>query len=201
MENDFLAGEADPFALFDRWFAEAAASEPSDPNAMSLATCDADGMPDVRTVLLKEASPRGFVFYTNTESAKGEELAANPLAAAVFHWKSLHRQVRFRGPAEQVSDAEADAYFATRSRESRLGAWASMQSRPVADRRALVRRFDSAVERFEGREVPRPEYWSGYRLRPLSIEFWAGRSHRLHDRLRFMRKDFDSVWSVERLYP
>jgi pyridoxamine 5'-phosphate oxidase len=175
----------DPFGLFALWMSEAEASESVDPNAMALATVDADG----------------FVFYTNCGSAKGLELAVNPKAALLFYWKSLHRQIRIRGPIRSVSDAEADAYFVTRSRESRIGAWASDQSRPLADRATLEARCDAFASKFDGHEVPRPAHWHGYRLVPLEIEFWMGRSHRLHDRLAFRRASPEAPWIRTRLYP
>jgi pyridoxamine 5'-phosphate oxidase len=183
--NFLAAGE--PFVLFSQWLGEAEKSEPNDPNAMALATADADGLPDVRMVLLKGLDERGFVFYTNTESAKGNELAANPKASLLFHWKSLRRQVRIRGPVERVSEAEADAYYATRPRGSRIGAWASQQSRPL--------------ERFGIGEIPRPAHWSGYRILPVQMEFWHDRPFRLHDRLAFRRSAPEGGWSREQLYP
>ena len=191
----------DPLQLFALWMAEAEASEPVDPNAMVLATVDADGLPNARMVLLKGADERGFVFYTNCESTKGVELARNPKAALLFYWKSLHRQIRARGTIGSVSDAEADTYFATRSRESRIGAWASDQSRPIANRAILVDRFDAFVAKFDGQDVPRPPHWHGYRLAPVEIEFWMGRTHRLHDRLAFRRAAPDAPWIRTRLYP
>ena len=191
----------EPLGLFGIWMTEAEASEPVDPNAMALATVDADGLPNARMVLLKGADEDGFVFYTNCGSAKGLELAVNPKAALLFYWKSLHRQIRIRGPIRPVSDAEADAYFATRSRESRVGAWASDQSRPLADRATLEARCDAFASKFDGHEVPRPAHWHGYRLVPLEIEFWMGRSHRLHDRLSFRRASPEAPWIRTRLYP
>jgi len=188
----------DPFDLFDAWFAEATASEVNDPNAMSLATVDGDGMPDVRTVLLKGHDHGGFVFYTNLQSAKGRELAANPKAALLFHWKTLRRQVRIRGPVAQVSDAEADAYFATRPRTSRLGAWASDQSRPLAARADLEARVAELEARYPD-EVPRPPHWSGFRLTPAEVEFWQDGAFRLHDRFLYRRED--GGWQVRRLFP
>ena len=198
--QDFTEAE-DPFSLFADWMEAASSSEPDDPNAMALATVDAQGLPNLRTVLLKGADERGFVFYTNCGSAKGLELAAAPKAALLFYWKSLHRQVRVRGPVEQVSDAEADAYFASRSRESRIGAWASDQSRPLASREALNEAVEARMDQFEGKDVPRPPHWHGYRMTPLEIEFWAGRPHRLHDRIEFRRPAPDAPWVKTRLYP
>lgn len=190
---------SEPFELFAAWMKEAAASEPNDPNAMALATVDADGLPDVRMVLLKGADPSGFVFYTNTESAKGIELAANPRAALVLHWKSLRRQVRARGPVEPVSAEEADAYFASRPRDSRIGAWASQQSRPLESRFAFEKAIASYAAKFGLGEVPRPPHWTGYRIRPVAMEFWQDRPFRLHDRIRFTRTA--DGWSRDRLYP
>ncbi len=191
----------DPFALFAAWMAEAAATEPVDPEAMALATVDADGLPNVRTILLKGADRNGFVFYTNCESAKGQELAANPEAALLFYWKSLGRQIRLRGSIEPASEAEADAYFATRHRESRIGACASRQSRPLASRAALETEVERLTEAFGDGEVPRPSYWRGYRLVPLEIEFWRSGSFRLHDRIVFRRASPQQPWSKTRLYP
>jgi pyridoxamine 5'-phosphate oxidase len=196
-----LAEADDPVRLFAGWFDEATRAEPSDPTAMALATVDADGLPNVRMVLLKGVDDRGFVFYTNTESPKGRELAAAPKAAAVFHWKSLKRQVRLRGKVEPVSDAEADAYFATRPKGSQIGAWASKQSAPLEDRFAL----EKAVARFTAKyavgPVPRPPYWSGYRIVPLVMEFWRDRPFRLHERIAFHRDHPNAPWVKTRLYP
>lgn len=188
----------DPFDLFDAWFAEAVASEVNDPNAMSLATVDPDGMPDVRTVLLKGHDHGGFVFYTNLQSAKGRELAANPRAALLFHWKTRRRQVRIRGPVSQVTDAEADAYFATRPRTSQLGAWASDQSRPLRARAELEARVAEMEGRFPG-DVPRPPHWSGFRVTPVEMEFWQDGPFRLHDRFLYRREG--DRWAVSRLFP
>lgn len=200
ISGDFTQSD-DPFALFEAWFAEAKASEPNDPDAMALATVDTAGLPDVRMVLLKGADARGFVFYTNEESAKGGELAANPKAAMVMHWKSIRRQVRVRGAIERVSAAEADAYFATRSRPSQVGAWASDQSRPLDSRATFEARVAEVEKRFDGKEVTRPPHWGGYRINPVQIEFWMDRPYRLHDRVRFTRKDAGDAWQKARLYP
>jgi pyridoxamine 5'-phosphate oxidase len=191
----------DPFALFGAWFTEAEASEPNDPNAMALATVAADGMPSVRMVLLKGFDETGFVFFTNLESRKGEQLKANPKAALCFHWKTLQRSVRVEGLVTPVSPAEADAYFATRARSSRIGAWASKQSRPLASRFDLERRIAEYTARFGLGEVPRPPFWSGFRLAPLRIEFWKNGAFRLHDRLVFTRADLAEGWTIERLFP
>lgn len=205
--SDELAGSEthDPFALFTTWLAEASAKEPNDPNAMALATVDADGMPDVRMVLLKGLDARGFVFYTNLESQKGCELATTPKAALCFHWKSLRRQIRVRGPVEPVSPEEADAYYASRPRDSRIGAWASQQSRPLESRFALEKAVARYAARYALGDVPRPPYWSGFRIVPRSIEFWQDRPFRLHDRLRFDRDatadDMTADWTTSRLYP
>ena len=189
----------DPFALFDAWYAEAKSSEINDPNAMALATVDAAGQPSVRMVLLKGHGPDGFVFYTNRESRKAGDLAAVPKAALLFHWKSLRRQVRIEGAVTHATDAESDAYFATRSRDSQLGAWASDQSRPLDARQTLEAAVARETERFEGADVPRPERWTGWRVVPYAVEFWRDRPFRLHDRLRFDR-DGDG-WTTERLWP
>jgi pyridoxamine 5'-phosphate oxidase len=190
---------ADPFALFDEWFAQARASESGLPEAMSVATADATGQPSSRMVLLKGHGPDGFVFFTNAESDKGEQLAQNPKAALLFHWKSLGRQVRIEGAVEPVTEAEADAYFSSRLRDSQLGAWASDQSRPMDRRETFQQRFEEAEQRFEGQDVPRPEYWSGYRVIPHRIEFWTERPYRLHER-RLFKRDDDS-WTEGLLYP
>lgn len=194
----------DPFALFDQWFAEARASEPNDANAMALATANGNGQPSVRMVLLKGHGPDGFVFYTNQQSDKARQIAERPFAALLFHWKSLRRQVRIEGQVERVDDATADAYFATRGRDSQLGAWASDQSRPLADRATFEARFAAVEQRFVGEDgagvVPRPPHWSGYRVAPERIEFWQDRAFRLHERHVWTR-DPDGVWSVGMLYP
>ena len=189
----------DPFQLFDAWFAEARASEPNDSNAMALATVDAAGQPSVRMVLLKGHGPDGFVFYTNRESRKASELVAVPKAALLFHWKSLRRQVRIEGAVGQVSDAESDAYFASRSRDSQLGAWASEQSRPLDARATFEARYEEMRARFEGGDVPRPPHWGGYRVTPARIEFWQDRAHRLHERRLFVRAP--EGWDEGLLYP
>jgi pyridoxamine 5'-phosphate oxidase len=191
----------EPFALFDKWFAEAERSEPNDPNGMALATVDPNGLPDVRMVLLKGIDRRGLVFYTNEESAKGRQMAAAPAAAALFHWKSLRRQVRFRGPVTLVSDDEADAYFESRPRDSRIGAWASQQSRPLESRFALERAIAHYAAKFGVGGVPRPPYWRGFRLAPIAIEFWRDRPFRLHDRVLFTRAAVEAPWRRQRLYP
>jgi pyridoxamine 5'-phosphate oxidase len=196
-----LFAESEPLQLFERWFKEAKEKEPGDPNAMALSTADASGFPDVRTVLMKGFDARGFAFYSNAESAKGRQLEANPRAAAVFYWKSLKRQVRVRGAIEPVSDAEADAYFQSRDRGARIGAWASAQSRPLEDRLALEKRIAEYAAKFGLGAVPRPAYWRGWRLAPLIIEFWRDRPFRLHDRLVFERADAKAAWTKKRLYP
>lgn len=197
---DFHAVD-DPFAVFDAWLADAKESEPNDPNAMALATVDDDGLPDVRMVLLNGLDRRGFTFFTNAGSAKGRELDGQPKAAAVFHWKSLRRQVRVRGPVERVSPQEADAYFASRPRLSRIGAWASRQSRPLASRAELEEAVAAREAEFEGREPPRPGWWTGYRIVPTSIEFWLDMPFRLHDRAAFTRDTARAPWTRTRLFP
>jgi pyridoxamine 5'-phosphate oxidase len=189
----------DPFALFEEWFAHAREKEPNDPDAMALATATPDGGPSVRMVLLKGYGPEGFVFYTNMDSRKGAEIAANARAALLFHWKSLRRQVRIEGPVEPVSDVEADAYFATRSRDSQLGAWASYQSRPLDNRATFEKRYEDFQRRFEGKDVSRPPRWSGYRIKPEKIEFWSDRPHRLHERRVFTAGA--AGWTEGLLYP
>jgi pyridoxamine 5'-phosphate oxidase len=200
MSGDFTQG-TDPFLLFEQWFADARAAEINDPHAMAVATADADGLPNVRMVLLNGYDRRGFVFYTNTESAKGRELDASGKAALVFHWKSLRRQVRARGPVCRVSDAEADAYFATRPRDSQIGAWASEQSRPLDARQTFEDRIAAMKARFEGGPVPRPPHWTGYRIVPLAFELWHDRPFRLHDRIVFRRETADGAFARTRLYP
>jgi pyridoxamine 5'-phosphate oxidase len=197
---DFTQAD-EPFALFAAWFAEARKSEPADPNAMALATVDRDGLPNVRMVLLKDLDARGFVFYTNLESRKGEELLAHPKAALTFHWKSLTRQVRVRGLVERVSDAEADAYFATRPRLSQIGAWASRQSAPLESRLAFEKAVALTTAKYAVGTIPRPPYWSGFRIVPLAMEFWHDRPFRLHDRVEFRRESPEAGWIKTRLYP
>ena len=198
--DDFVAAD-DPIDLFSKWLEEATRREPNDPNAMTLATVDAAGLPDARTVLLKGVDGAGFVFYTNLDSAKGRELAANPKAALLFHWKSLRRQVRVRGKTRAVSDEDADAYFATRARASQIGAWASAQSRPMDDPLALEKAVASYGIKFGLGAVPRPPHWSGFRLEPLSMEFWRSRRFRLHERRAFARAGPSDPWTMRRLYP
>ncbi len=190
----------DPFTLFDAWLAEAEASEPNDPNAMALATADRDGRPAVRMVLLKGHGRDGFVFYTNRESDKAGDLADNAHAALLFHWKSLRRQIRIEGPVSPASNAESDAYFASRGRDSRLGAWASEQSRPLDSRETFEARVEAASVRFAGQDVPRPPHWGGYRVTPKRIEFWQDRAHRLHERRLFV-PDGAGAWREGLLYP
>ena len=199
-DSDFTAAQ-EPFDLFRQWFADATASEPNDPNAMALATVDPAGMPDVRMVLMKGYDEQGFVFYTNTGSAKGTQLLASRKAAIVFHWKSMHRQVRVRGPIEQVSDAEADAYFQSRPRDSRIGAWASQQSRPLESRFALEKAVAVNAAKYAVGTVPRPPHWTGFRIMPVAIEFWHDRPFRLHDRITFSRAEPNGDWTRHRLYP
>ena len=191
--------DSDPIALFDAWFAEARESEPNDPEAMALATADAEGRPSVRMVLLKNFSLHGFTFFTNLESRKGEELTQNARAALLFHWKSLRRQIRIEGPVHFVTNDEADAYFSSRPRDARIGAWASDQSRMMETREAFERRIAEITERYQGEDVPRPPHWSGYRVNPERMEFWSDRPFRLHERRLFTRKD--GGWSESLLYP
>jgi len=203
-DDGALFAKDDPFALFAEWLQRAQDNEPRDANAMTLATADADGMPDARMVLLKGVSDGGFVFFTNLESRKGEQLAENPKAALLFHWKSLNRQVRIQGPVTAVSDAEADSYFATRAREARIGAWASDQSRPMEGRFELEARIAKFAAKFNIGDVPRPPQWSGFRLTPVRIEFWRDRPFRLHDRRVFERDSApgsQAPWRTSRLYP
>jgi pyridoxamine 5'-phosphate oxidase len=199
--DDGDRSDLDPFALFEEWFALAKDSEPNDPHAMALASADADGLPDVRMVLLNGRDTRGFVFFTNFNSAKGQQLLANPQAAMVMHWKSLRRQVRVRGPVEVVTPAEADAYFASRAKGSQIASSASRQSQPLDRRDTLVEQVAELTERIGEGAVPRPAHWSGFRIVPLSIEFWKDGQFRLHDRVRFTRTDPAGAWTNARLYP
>lgn len=198
---DTAPATEDPIARFETWMAEAAASEPNDPNAVCLATTTPDGRPSARMVLLKGVDPRGFVFYTNLESRKGGELATNPHAALCFHWKTLTRSVRVEGRVEPVSKEEADAYYASRARGSRIGAWASKQSRPLESRYALEKRVAEFGLKFAVGEIPRPEFWSGFRVLPARIEFWRDMPFRLHERLVFLREGEGAAWRTEMLYP
>jgi pyridoxamine 5'-phosphate oxidase len=200
LTNSEFADAADPFRLFGEWLDLATEKEPNDPNAMALATVDETGMPDVRMVLLKGFDQHGFVFYTNLESAKGRQLAGNPKAAICLHWKSLRRQVRIRGPVQPVSEDEADVYFASRARRSRLGAWASKQSRPLESRFALEKAVAVYTARFAAGSIPRPPHWSGFRIAPERIEFWRDGAFRLHERLAFHRRE-DGGWDRAELYP
>ena len=197
--DEALFDRDDPIALVTEWLVEARAHEINDSNAMALATVDPDGVPDCRMVLLKDVDARGFTFYSNRESAKGEQIAARPQAALLFHWKSLRRQIRIRGSLAEVTAEEADAYFASRARESRIGAWASDQSRPLSDRTVLEEAVGRETARFDGQDVPRPAHWTGWRVVPQSVEFWRDRPFRLHDRLRFERDG--EAWRSGRLWP
>ena len=198
--GDFTEAQ-EPFALFAEWFAEAVKAEPNDPTAMSLATVDTEGMPDVRMVLMKGYDADGFVFYSHVASPKGRELAANPKAALLFHWKSLRRQVRIRGTVSPVSTEEADAYFATRPKQAQIGAWASKQSQALESRFAFEQAIAKVAAKYVISEVPRPQGWSGWRIAPLRFEFWHDRPFRLHDRIEFRRGASDQAWSKVRLYP
>ncbi|KQV32402.1 pyridoxamine 5'-phosphate oxidase [Rhizobium sp. Root1203] len=203
--NELISGDFternEPFDLFADWLKEAEASEINDPNAVALATVDEDGLPNVRMVLLKGFDQDGFVFYTNFESQKGREVLGQKKAAMCFHWKTLRRQVRLRGPVDIVSDEEADAYFKTRARGSRIGAWASKQSRPLESRFALEKAVAEYTARYAIGDIPRPAHWSGFRIRPVSIEFWKDQKFRLHDRIEFRRTTPDGDWSKVRMYP
>ena len=198
--GDFTQAD-EPFRLFAAWLTEATATEPRDPTAMTLATVDADGLPNARMVLLKGADERGFVFYTNVISQKGRELDAHPKAALVFHWKSLNRQIRVRGTVEPVTEAEADAYFATRPKQAQIGAWASKQSAPLESRFAFEKAVALYAAKYALGTVPRPPNWSGYRVLPLRMEFWHDRPFRLHDRIEFVRENLSAPWNKTRLYP
>jgi len=190
---------ADPFELFEDWFAAAEETESVDPNAMTVATVDASGMPNARILLLKGRSRDGFVFYTNLHSVKGQEVLSQQKVALLFHWKTQKRQIRIQGPAALVTDEMADAYFATRRRQSQLGAWASDQSRPLDRRETFEQRLEDMAAKFEGQEVPRPPHWSGFQVAPQTMEFWEDREYRLHDRVRYTKND--GGWSGQRLYP
>jgi pyridoxamine 5'-phosphate oxidase len=198
--GDFTAAD-EPLRLFGQWLEEATRSEPADPNAMALATVDSDGLPDVRMVLMKGLDERGVVFYTNMDSQKGRQLDTNPKAALLFHWKSKSRQIRLRGPVERVAATEADAYYASRSRLSQIGAWASKQSYPLESRLAFEKAIALYTAKFAIGTVPRPPYWSGFRLIPLCIEFWEDRPFRLHERIEFRRERLGALWNKTRLYP
>jgi len=204
-ENELTSGDFteqnEPFSLFASWLREAETTEPNDPNAVALATVDKDGLPNVRMVLLKGFDSDGFVFYTNFESQKGQEILSQKKAAMCFHWKSLRRQVRLRGLVEVVSDKEADEYFKARARGSRIGAWASKQSRPLEGRFALEKAVAEYTARYAIGDIPRPPFWSGFRIRPLSIEFWHDRQFRLHDRIEFRRDVPEGAWQKVRMYP
>ena len=193
--------DASPFVQWQRWYDQAVEAAVAEPNAMTVSTIADDGAPDARVVLVRAADERGFVFFTNYDSAKGQQISDDPVAAATFAWLDLHRQVRVRGTVERVSQAESDDYFASRPRDSQIGAWASPQSQPIADRVSLVARVEEMTARFDGQPVPRPPHWGGFRLRPVTIEFWQGRPNRLHDRFRYTRRDSNGSWLIERLAP
>jgi pyridoxamine 5'-phosphate oxidase len=201
LDDGGITPARDPFEMFNEWMKEADKHEVNEANAMAVATVDASGAPNVRMVLLKSVDPRGFVFYTNTQSAKGNELAAHPAAALCFHWKSQRRQVRVRGPVTAVSEAEADAYFASRAKDSQIGAWASAQSRAMEGRWVFEKEIAKYAVKYALAKVPRPPHWSGYRVAPLEIEFWRDRPFRLHDRLVYRRDALDKAWRTERLFP
>ena len=201
IDDGGIAALRDPFEMFTTWMKDAEKTEPNEANAMAVATADAEGHPNIRMVLLKAVDSRGFVFYTNFQSAKGTELIANPHAALNFHWKTVRKQVRVRGPVSVVSDAEADAYFASRAKDSQIGAWASAQSRPMEGRWVFEKEIAKYVLKYGLTKVPRPPYWSGFRVAPLHIEFWRDRPFRLHDRLVYTRDNLDAPWQTERLYP
>ncbi len=201
LKDGKVAPEMEPFGRFEALLAQAVKNEVNDPTAMALATVDAQGMPDIRMVLMKEWDRRGFVFYTNRNSAKGRELDASWKAAANFHWKSLRRQVRLRGPVEEVTTAESDAYYASRPRDSRIGAWASQQSEAMEDRFSLEKAVARVALKYPIGEVPRPPHWIGYRIMPLQIEFWTDKPFRLHERIVYRREKPGDDWGVERLYP
>ncbi|SFV36505.1 pyridoxamine 5'-phosphate oxidase [Devosia crocina] len=199
--DDGDRSDLDPFAVFEEWFALANESEPNDPHAMALASADETGLPDVRMVLLNARDARGFCFFTNFGSDKGRQLLANPQAAAVFHWKSLRRQIRLRGPVEVVSPAESDAYFASRHRGSQIASASSLQSRPLENRNALIERVERLTAELGDNPVPRPEHWAGFRIKPVMMEFWKDGQYRLHDRVRFVRDTPERNWTSNRLYP
>jgi pyridoxamine 5'-phosphate oxidase len=201
IDDGGIAAARDPFEMFSAWMKDAEKTEPNEANAMAVATADAQGLPDIRMVLLKAVDQRGFVFYTNMQSTKGVELAVNPQAALNFHWKTVRKQVRVRGPVSVVSDAEADAYFATRAKDSQIGAWASAQSRPMEGRWVFEKEIAKYALKYGFAKVPRPPHWSGYRVAPLEIEFWRDRPFRLHDRLVYRRDSEAAPWRTERLYP
>ncbi len=200
MDNTDFQPTPEPWDLFDQWYQLAEQHEINDPNAMTLATVGDDGMPSARIMLLKERDNRGFVFFTNRTSNKGRQLA-HPKAALCWHWKSLRRQIRAEGIIEQTTDAESDAYFAMRPRGSQIGAWASLQSQPMESRIALQTRVADITKQYEGKTVPRPPHWGGYRLTPVMVEFWQDREFRLHDRIRYVRPSIDATWTILRLYP